>query len=99
MLDEAAVEVPAIPPQVIRKLGLVGGIDILRDLRYTLAYLRSHRSRDLLISSCIIGTPSISASFDRLLPLRIAQIFSMLRNELDASEIGEQLFRFRKRLA
>lgn len=97
--DEAAVEVAAIPPEVVRKLGLIGCIDALRDLRYTLAHLRSHCSQGLLVASCVIGTPSISASSDRLLPLRTAQIFSMLRNDLDASEIGEQLFRFRKRLA
>ena len=97
--DEAAVEVAAIPPKVVRKLGLIGGIGGLRDLRYELTHLHSHRSQDLHIASSVIGTPSISASSDRLLPLQTAQIFSMLRNMLDASEIGEQLFRFRKRLA
>ena len=97
--NEAAVEVPAIPPELVRKLGLVGGMDVLRDLRHTLSHLRSHRSQDLLIPSCVTGAPSISASFDRLLSLRTAQIVSMLRNELDITEIGEQLFRFRKRLA
>ena len=97
--NKVTVGVPAIPLKLVRKLGFVGGINILRDLRHILSYLRSYRSQDLLILSYITSIPSISALFDRLLLLRTAQIVSMLRNELDITEIGEQLFRFRKRLA
>ena len=97
--NKVTVGVPAIPPKLVRKLGFVGGINILRDLRHILSYLRSYRSQDLLILSYITSIPSISALFDRLLLLRTAQIVSMLRNELDITKIGEQLFRFRKRLA
>jgi hypothetical protein len=97
--DEAAVEVSAIQPGLVYKLGLIGGIEVIRDLRQTLFRLRSYSSQDLLIPSCMTSTPYISALFDTPLSLQTAQILSMLRNELEITEIGEQLYRFRKRLA
>lgn len=93
------MEVSCISPDLVSKLCLIGGVEVLRDLKHTLFLLRSHRSQDLLISSCVTDTPSISASFDKLLSLRTIQIVSILRNELNVAEIGEQLYRFRKRLA
>jgi hypothetical protein len=96
--DEAAVEVSAIQPGLAHKLGLISGIEVMRDLRQTLFRLRSYSSQDLLILSCMTSTPYISALFDILLSLQTAQILSMLRNELEITEIGEQLYRFRKRL-
>ena len=93
------MEVSCISPDLVSKLCLIGGVEVLRDLKHTLFLLRSYRSQDLLIPSCITDTPGISASFDKLLSLRTTQIVSILRNELDVTEIGEQLYKFRKRLA
>ena len=97
--DKAAVEVPVIPPGLVHKRGLIGGIKVMRDLRQTLFRLRSRSSQDLLSPSCVTSTPYIGASFNTPLSLQTAQMLSMLRNELELTEIGEQLYRFRKRLA
>ena len=98
-LATEVTEVSCISPDLVSKLCLIGGVEVLRDLKHTLFLLRRRRSQDLLTPSYVAGAPSISASFDRLLSLRTAQIVSILRNELDVTEIGEQLYRFRKRLA
>ena len=71
----------------------------MRDLKQALFRLRSHGSQDLLITSCVTSAPYNSAAFDTPSSLETAQMLTMLRNELELSEIGEQLHKFRKRLA
>lgn len=97
--DEAAVEDSAIPPGLVHKLGLIGGIEVMRDLRQALLRLRSRDSQDLLIPKfatsatyigAAVGTPSLPMT---------AQMLLTLRNDLELTEIEEQLYRFRKRLA
>jgi len=98
-LEEAAVEASAIPPGLVYKLGLIDGIEVIRDLRQTLFRLYSRSSQDLLIPSCITSIPYVGAVFDTPLLLQITQVLSILRNELELTEIGEQLYRSRRRLA
>lgn len=92
--DEAS-----LPPGLVRKLGLIGGIEVMRDLRQTLLRLRSYSSQDLLNPSYVTSAPYNGAAFDTPCSLETARMLSMLRNELELSEIGEQLHKFRKRLA
>ena len=98
-LAECAVEVSAIPSDLVSKLSLPGSTEVLWDLRHTLVRLRSHSSQALLVSSDEIGTPFTRGSHDTLRSLQTAQILSMLWKELEFTEIEEQLYRFRKRLA
>ena len=93
------IKVSYISPDLVSKLCLIGGVEVLRDLKQTLSLLRSYRSQDQLILRRMTDAPSISASFDMLSLYRTFQIVSILRNELDVVRIGEQLYRFRKRLA
>ena len=97
--DEGAVKVSAVPPDLLSKLRLIGSVEVLRDLKYTLFRLRSHPSQSSLIRSHGTGTPRTSGSHDTLRSIQTAQILSMLRNELEVTGIGEQLYRSRKRFA
>ena len=38
------IEVSYISPDLVSKLCLIGGVEVLRDLKHTLFLLRSHRS-------------------------------------------------------
>lgn len=71
----------------------------MRDLRKALFRLRSHGSQDLLIPSCVTSAPYNGAALNTPSSLKTAQMLTMLRNELELSKIGEQLHKFRKRLA
>lgn len=97
--DEGTVEISAVPPDLLAKLNLIGGVEVLRDLKHTLFSLRSHPSQDLLVPNHGSGTPCISGSPDMLSSLQTAPLLSLLRTELEVTEVGEQLYRFCKRLA
>ena len=97
--DKTAQEVSIIPSDLLDKLSLIGSAEVLRDLKHTLFLLRSYPTQLSLIPDRGINTTCTSASNDTLRSLQQAQILSMLRNELEVTEIGEQMCRFRKRLA
>ena len=97
--DKKADEVSGIPSDLLGKLSLIGSAEVLRDLKHTLFRLRSHDCQVSLVPDCRIETLPTGASTNTLRSLQTAQILSMLRNELEVTEIGEQMCRFRKRLA
>ena len=97
--DEKASEVSGIPSDLLGKLSLIGSTEVLRDLKHTLFRLRSHPCQVSLVLHRRIETLPTSAANDTLRSLQTAQILSTLRNELEVTEIGDQLCRFRKRLA
>ena len=47
-------EASLIPPNLVSQLGLIGGIEVLRELKRTLFLLRSHHSQYLPIPSYVI---------------------------------------------
>ena len=97
--DEEAGQASVIPPGLLGKLSLIGSAEVLRDLKYTLFRLRSHPSEGSLISTHRIDTICTSDLHNTLRSFQTAQVFLMLRNELEVTEIGEQIYKFRKRLA
>ncbi|KAI4198215.1 MAG: hypothetical protein LQ346_002819 [Caloplaca aetnensis] len=106
--DDTVRDVSTIPSDLFNKLGLIASVEVLRDLKHTLFRLRSYscqvslvpnRRIDTLCTSASNNTLCTSASNNTLRSLQTAQILSMLRNELEGTEIGEQMCRFRKRLA
>lgn len=97
--DEEAGEASVIPPGLLSKLSLIGSAEVLKDLKHTLFRLRSHPSEGSLIPAHRTDTICTSDSHNTLRSLQTAQVFLMLRNELEVTEIGEQMYKFRKRLA
>ena len=97
--DENANEVSGILCDLLGKLSLIGSAEVLRDLKYTLFRLRSYPCQVSLVPYRRIETLPTSAINDTLRLLQTAQILSTLRNELEVTEIGEQICKFRKRLA
>ena len=97
--DEKASELSNIPSDLLAKLSLIGSAEVLRDLKHTLFLSRSHPCQVSLVPHRRIEALPTSASNDTLRSLQTAQILSMLRNELEVTQIGEQMCRFRKRLA
>lgn len=97
--NKGAVKVSTTQPSPVSKLSLIGGVEVLGDLRHTLLHLRSHSSHSSLVPNQDMGVPSTSGPLDKLLSLRSTHVFSILRIELEAIEVGEQLHRFRKRIA
>ena len=97
--NKGAVKVPTTQSSLVSKLSLIGGVEVLRDLRHTLLHLSPHSSHNSLVPNQDTGLPSTSGPLDKLLSLRSTQVLSILRTELEASEAGEQLHRFRKRIA
>ena len=99
MSDKEAAKVSSIPSSLVSKLSLIGDIEVLRNLRYTLFRLRSPSSKSSLISKYETDTLLTNDILDNLFSIRIGQALLILRIELKATEIGEQLYRFRKRIA
>ena len=97
--DDTVRDVSTIPSDLFNKLGLIASVEVLRDLKHTLFRLRSYACQVSLVPNRRTDTPCTSASNNTLRSLQTAQILSMLRNELEVTEIGEQMCRFRKRLA
>ena len=97
--DEKASEVSGLLSDLLDKLSLIGNTEVLRDLKHTLYRLRSHPCQSSLVPHRRIETLPTGAANDTLRSLQTAQILSTLRNELEVTEIGEQMCRFRKRLA
>jgi len=93
------VEVSSAPPDLVNKLGLIGNVKVLRDLKHTLFVLRSDSSQDPLVPCPETGEPFTNGPFGSLLSLRTTRSFSMLRTELESTEVLEQVHRFRRRLA
>jgi hypothetical protein len=97
--DDTVRDVSTIPSDLFNKLGLIASVEVLRDLKHILFRLRSYPCQVSLVPNRRIDTLCTSASNNTLRSLQTAQILSMLRNELEVTEIGEQMCRFRKRLA
>lgn len=88
-----ALEVSALPRDLVSKVSRIGSVEVLKDLRETLFRLRTHPGRGSLSSNDMTAAPDTSRS------LLAARALSMLRVELEVTEMGEQLHRFRKRIA
>lgn len=97
--DGKASEISRIPSDLLGKLSFIGSAEVPRDLKHTLFRLRSYPCQVSLVPHRRIETHPTGASNDTLRSLYTAQILTMLSNELGVTEIGEQMCRFRKRLA
>ena len=89
--NKGAVKVPTTQSSLVSKLSLIGGVEVLRDLRHTLLHLSPHSSHNSLVPNQDTGLPSTSGPLDKLLSLRSTQVLSILRTELEVIEVGEQL--------
>ena len=97
--DDTARDVSTIPSDLLGKLGLIGSVGVLRDLKHTLFRLRSYPTQLSLVPDRGIDPLCTGTSNDTLRLLQTAHILSALRTELEVTEIGEQMCRLRKRLA
>lgn len=97
--DDTTRDTSTIPSDLLGKLGLIGSVEVLRDLKHTLFRLRYYPTQLSLVPDRGIDPLCNGASNDTLRLLQTAQILSVLRNELEVTDIGEQMCRFRKRLA
>ncbi len=97
--NKGAAEVSSIPPGLASKLSLIGGVEVLRDLKHTLFRLRSPSSKGSPVPKHETDALPTNCTLDNLFSIRTGQALSILRTELEATEIGEQLYRFRKRIA
>ena len=88
-----AFKVPALPRDLVSKVSRIGGVEVLKDLRETLFRLRTHPGRSSPSSN------DVMAALDTSRSLLVARALSILRVELEVTEMGEQLHRFRKRIA
>ena len=88
-----ALEVSALPRDLVGKASRIGGVEVSKDLRETLFRLRTHPGRNSLSSN------DMMAVLDTSRLLLAARALSILRVELDVTEMGEQSHRFRKRIA
>ena len=88
-----ALEVSALPRDLVSKVSRIGGVEVLKYLRETLFRLRTHPGRSSLSSN------DMMAALDTSRSLLAARALSILRVELEVTEMGEQLHRFRKRIA
>ena len=88
-----ALEVSALPCDLVSKVSRIGGVEVLKDSRETLFHLRTHPGRNSLSSN------DMMAALDTSRLLLAARALSILRVELEVTEMGEQLHRFRKRIA
>ena len=88
-----ALEVSALPRDLVSKVSRIGSVEVLKDLRETLFRLRTHPGRSSPSSNDMMTALDTSRS------LLAARALSILRVELEVAEMGEQLHRFRKRIA
>lgn len=65
-LDEEALEVATLPPDLLGKLSLIGSVEVLRDLQHILFRLRSHPSQGSLVLIHETGTPCTGSEHDTL---------------------------------
>ena len=102
-LDEGrsthVVEASALPHDVVSRVSRTGGIEVLKELRETLFRLRAHSGRGLQDPSPKTATLCNRGPLDTSRSFQVAHTLSLLRVELEVTEVGEQLCRFCRRIA
>ena len=97
--DAHAVEAAGLPNHILNKVNLIGGVQVLKDLRDTVIRLRARAGQKLLTSNHEQHALSTRSPPDTPPLFQLAQVLPHLRQELEATELGELLCRFRKRIA
>lgn len=88
-----------VPPDIVSKISRVGSVELLEELRGNLFCLRAGVRRKPLTPNHETRALCIRDSFEEHRSGEVARVLSNLRDELEVAEMGEQLCRFRKRVA
>lgn len=97
--DARPVKVAELPDDILSQVNQIGGVEVLQELRHTfvrLPTLAGQKSPTLTHEDRALFSRS-SPNTPRL--LQLSQVLSSFREELEVSEVGEQLCRFRKKIA
>lgn len=88
-----------IPPDIVSKISRVGSVEVLEELRGNLFRLRAGARRKPLTPNHETRVLCARDSLETHRSDDVARALSNLRDELEVAEMGEQLCRFRKRVA
>ena len=88
-----ALDESTLPHNLVNQVSCIASVEDLKDSRETLLRLRAHPTQGLLIPNNT--TAALTTSYS----LQAIRALSILRDELEVSEMAEQLHRFRKRTA
>lgn len=97
--DARPVKVAELPDDILSQVNRIGDVEVLQELRHTfvrLPTLAGQKSSTLTHEDRALSSRS-SPNTPRL--FQLSQVLSSFREELEVSEVGEQLCRFRKKIA
>ena len=88
-----------IPPDIVNKINCVGSVEVLEGLKGNLSRLRAGALQKPLNPNHETRVLCVRNSLETHRSNEVARALSNLRAELEVAEMGEQLCRFRKRVA
>lgn len=91
--------VGVVPPDIVSKINRVGSVKVLEELRGDLFRLRAGARQKPLTPNYETRVLCVRDSLKTHRSDEVARALSNIRDELEVAEIGEQLYRFRKRVA
>ena len=88
-----------IPPDIVNKINRVGSVEVLEELKGNLSRLRAGAHQKPLTPNHETRVLCVRNSLETHRSNEVTRALSNLRAELEVAEMGEQLCRFRKRVA